>query len=328
MKLIFEELLKEAKNSIKDSKDLKSLEKLRVKYLGKNSYLSNKINILNKISKKEKSILGYNINITKNKIINFILKYKKKIEKDFLYNKLISEKIDISLPGRKLKNGKIHPINNTISRIEFFFQSLGFDIKTGPEIENVLYNFDYLNIPKYHPSRKLSDTFWFNKKTLLRTQTSNVQIHTLKNNKPPIKCISSGKVYRKDNDNTHTPMFHQMEGFIVDKKINFSNLKYTLYSFIMYFFNDKKLKIRFRPSYFPFTEPSAEIDIKQKNNNWLEILGCGMIHPNILKLCKIDSNIYSGFAFGLGIERITMLYYNINDIRLFFENDLNFLTQF
>ncbi|UDG80384.1 phenylalanine--tRNA ligase subunit alpha [Candidatus Annandia pinicola] len=328
MKSIFEKLLKEAKYSIRNSKDLKSLEKIRIKYLGKNSYLSNKINILSKTSKEEKSILGYNINITKNKIINIILKYKKKIEKKILYNKFISEKIDISLPGRKLKNGKIHPINSTISRIEFFFQNLGFDIKIGPEIENVLYNFDYLNIPRYHPSRKLSDTFWFNKKTLLRTQTSNVQIHVLKNNKPPIKCISSGKVYRKDNDNTHTPMFHQMEGFIVDKKINFSNLKYTLYNFIMYFFNDKKLKIRFRPSYFPFTEPSAEIDIKQKNNNWLEILGCGMIHPNILKLCKINSDIYSGFAFGLGIERITMLYYNINDIRLFFENDLNFLTQF
>ncbi|AZP36397.1 Phenylalanine--tRNA ligase alpha subunit [Candidatus Annandia adelgestsuga] len=328
MELNFIKLLKKAKHSINKSNNLQSLEKNRIKYLGKNSYLSNKIIHLNKISKKEKSILGYNINIVKNKIKNLILENKKKIEKKKLYKKLLLEKIDISLPGRKFKIGNIHPINKTISRIELFFKNLGFEVKTGPEIENTFYNFDCLNIPKYHPARKFSDTFWFNKNTLLRTQTSSVQIRVLENNKPPIKCISYGKVYRKDYDSTHTPMFHQMEGFVIDKKISFSNLKYILYNFIKFFFNDKNLKIRFRPSYFPFTEPSAEIDIKQKNGNWLEILGCGMIHPNILKYCKINYNIYSGFAFGLGIERITMLYYNIDDIRLFFENDLNFLTQF
>ncbi len=240
---------------------------------------------------------------------------------------LAEETIDISLPGRTMENGGFHPVTRTIDRIETFFSELGFSVESGPEIEDAYYNFDALNIPGHHPARADHDTFWFDATRLLRTQTSGVQIRIMEKQKPPIRIISPGRVYRNDYDQTHTPMFQQMEGFIVDKNISFSNLKWTLHDFLHNFF-EEELKIRFRPSYFPFTEPSAEVDVMNKNGKWLEVLGCGMVHPSVLRNVNIDPEVYSGFAFGMGIERLTMLRYRVTDLRAFFENDLRFLKQF
>ena len=226
-----------------------------------------------------------------------------------------------------MENGGLHPVTRTIERIETFFGELGFSVESGPEIEDDYHNFDALNIPAHHPARADHDTFWFDAKRLLRTQTSGVQIRTMKDKQPPIRIIAPGRVYRNDYDQTHTPMFHQTEGLIVDTDISFTNLKGTLHDFLNHFF-EEEVQVRFRPSYFPFTEPSAEVDVMGKNGKWLEVLGCGMVHPNVLRNVGIDPDIYSGFAFGMGMERLTMLRYGVSDLRAFFENDLRFLKQF
>ena len=241
--------------------------------------------------------------------------------------KLEKERIDVSLPGRKTETGGLHPVTITINRVTKFFSELGFSVETGPEIESDYYNFDALNIPKHHPARADHDTFWFNPELLLRTQTSGVQIRTMEKMQPPIRIMAPGRVYRNDYDQTHTPMFHQIELLYVDKKANFTELKGLLHDFLRAFF-EEDLQVRFRPSFFPFTEPSAEVDIMRQNGKWLEVLGCGMVHPSVLRNVGIDPEEYSGFAVGMGVERLTLLRYNVTDLRSFFENDLRFLKQF
>ncbi|WP_367673811.1 phenylalanine--tRNA ligase subunit alpha [Buchnera aphidicola] len=312
---------------LKKTKNIKELEKLKVKYLGKNSYLSNQFFNLRKLFLKEKIKYSAILNQLKLEMQSKILERKKKLE--FLLNekKIRKENIDTSLSGRRIENGTLHPITTIINNIEYFFLHLGFKSVTGPEIEDEYHNFSALNIPKNHPSRSNKDTFWFDINRLLRTQTSSMQIRIMEKEKPPIKIIVPGKVYRNDYDATHTPMFHQIEGLIIDKKINFSNLKWIIQKFLYVFFG-KDVKIRFRVSYFPFTTPSAEIDIMGNNREWIEVLGCGMVHPNVLNNVDINHRKYKGCAFGLGVERMAMLYYQISDLRYFFENDLRFLKQF
>lgn len=252
---------------------------------------------------------------------------KNTLELDALNKQLESEKIDVSLTGRREGTGGLHPVTITVNRIVKFFSELGFKVENGPEIENDYYNFDALNIPAHHPARADHDTFWFDASRLLRTQTSGVQIRTMEKQQPPLRIIAPGRVYRNDYDQTHTPMFHQVELLYIDKKANFTELKGLLHEFLQNFF-EEDLQVRFRPSYFPFTEPSAEVDVMGKNGKWLEVLGCGMVHPNVLRNVGIDPNEYLGFAAGMGVERLAMLRYNVTDLRSFFENDLRFLKQF
>ncbi|UAJ66264.1 phenylalanine--tRNA ligase subunit alpha [Candidatus Schneideria nysicola] len=323
-----EKLILDAKIALKKCETIHAVESLRIKFLGKHGYIHQMIKIMRDIPPQDRPQIGLLVNKAKEHIQISIIK-RKQILKSICHANLISEKIDVSLPGRNIEKGSLHPITLTIAKIEKFFIRLGFINVSGPEIENEYYNFSALNIPFHHPVRTEYDTFWFDPIRLLRTQTSNVQIRTLINKKPPIRIISSGRVYRSDYDSTHTPMFHQMEGMMIDKNINFSHLKEIINNFLKNYFDGfNDLEMRFRPSYFPFTEPSAEIDIKWKSKHWLEVLGCGMIHPNIFYNTNIDPEQYTGFAFGLGIERLAMIRYGINDVRLFFQNDLRFLKQF
>lgn len=314
-------------------KSLSELEKIKIKYLGRNGILNDNFKILKLKDSEKKSSLGKLLNDIKNKINVFIESKNKEF-----FKKNIKKNIDITLPGIGFNIGTQHIINKTLKDIEFFFTKLGFNIFEGIEIDTTYYNFDALNIVKSHPARNLNDTFYISKKYLLRTHTSNMQIHIMEKKKPPLKIISYGKVYRKDYDSSHTPMFHQIEGFIIDKNISISNLKYLLFNFLKFFFN-KDVIINFRSSYFPFTEPSMEIDIQCINclgkkcivckySGWIEVLGCGMINPIVLDNCNINTILYRGIAFGMGIERLAMIKYNIPDIRLFFENNIEFLKQF
>ncbi|WP_343184124.1 phenylalanine--tRNA ligase subunit alpha [Buchnera aphidicola (Ceratovacuna keduensis)] len=312
---------------IKNINSFYELKKIKKRILGKSSYLYINIKKIKFLKKDKKIIFGKLINRSINIIKKNIFLKEKYIKNKFIKKNKKKIFFDVSLQGKKSLKGSIHPISSSISKIENFFYNIGFNIITGYEIEDKYHNFTALNIPKHHPSRNLQDTFWINKNILLRTQTSNVQIHIMKNKNLPIKIISIGKVYRNDNDIKHTPMFHQIEGLIINKKINFSNLKWIIKNFLKNFFNSD-ISIRFRSSYFPFTVPSAEVDIKEKNGKWLEILGCGMVHPNVLKNMKIDYKKYIGCAFGIGIERLTMLKYGILDLRYFFENNLSFLNKF
>ncbi len=278
------------------------------------------------LSPQEKPAFGQKVNEAKQKVQQFLNQRIEGLKAAELEQKLQTEKIDVTLPGRRLDSGGLHPVTRTIERIESFFGELGFSVVQGPEIEDDYHNFDALNIPEHHPARADHDTFYFNPKLVLRTQTSGVQIRTMEVEKPPLRIISPGRVYRNDYDMTHTPMFHQVEGLLVDENVNFAELKGILHDFLRNFF-EEDLEIRFRPSYFPFTEPSAEVDVKGKNG-WLEVLGCGMVHPNVLRGVGVDPDKYSGFAFGMGVERLAMLRYGVNDLRAFFENDLRFLKQF
>ncbi len=316
---------KKIKKEIKKIKNIKSINNLFKKYLGKKGYINNLIKLLHNSPNEIKPKIGKKINFIKKYLNKKIINKKKNIQLNNIKNK---NYIDYSLTGKNyISEGNLHPITLTLNKIENFFNELGFETIHGPEIENIYYNFDSLNINKYHPSRTSNDTFWINKKKLLRTQTSCVQTRYMKNKKPPIKAITSGCVFRKDLDNTHTPMFHQLEGFLIDKNINFSNLKYIIKKFILFFFKEKK-KIKFIPSYFPFTEPSAEIFIKNFKNKWIEILGCGLIHKNVLKNMNINTKKYSGLAFGIGIERLIMIKYNLTDIKILYENNIKLLEQF
>lgn len=320
-------LVARAMTAIDEASDISALDALRVKFLGKKGYLTLQMTTLRELPAEDRPTVGAVINEAKKKVQDHLNSRKHTLEKIQLTVRMAKETIDVSLPGRRIKNGALHPVTRTIDRIENFFNELGFTVISGPEIEDDYHNFDALNIPGHHPARANQDTFRFDTTRLLRTQTSSVQIRIMKNQPPPIRMIAPGRVYRNDYDQTHTPMFHQMEGLMVDKDISFTNLKGTLHDFLNNFF-EEKLHIRFRPSYFPFTEPSAEVDVINKNGKWLEVLGCGMVHPNVLYNVGIDPEVYSGFAFGIGIERLTMLRYSVTDLRAFFENDLRFLKQF
>lgn len=321
------ELVANAKSAISAAQDIATLENVRVEYLGKKGHLTLQMNTLRDLPADERPAAGQVINQAKVEVQDALNSRKSDLENAELNSRLAKETIDVSLPGRRIDNGGLHPITRTIERIDHFFSELGFSVETGPEIEDDYHNFDALNIPGHHPARADHDTFWFDAKRLLRTQTSGVQIRTMANQAPPIRIIAPGRVYRNDYDQTHTPMFHQIEGLIVDKDISFTNLKGTLHDFLRNFF-EEDLKVRFRPSFFPFTEPSAEVDVMRKDGRWLEVLGCGMVHPNVLRNVGIDPDVYSGFAFGMGVERLTMLRYGVTDLRAFFENDLRFLKQF
>ena len=309
------------------NKGLDALEAFRVEYFGKKGHFTQLMQGLRDVAAEERPVIGAKINEAKQAVLDILNAKKEEFEQAALNAQLEKEKVDVSLPGRKVEIGGLHPVTITIERVTKFFSELGFSVESGPEIESDYYNFDALNIPKHHPARADHDTFWFNPELLLRTQTSGVQIRAMEKMRPPIRIMVPGRVYRNDYDQTHTPMFHQIELLYVDKNANFTELKGLLHDFLRAFF-EEDLQVRFRPSYFPFTEPSAEVDVMGKNGKWLEVLGCGMVHPNVLRNVGIDPNEYSGFAVGMGVERLTMLRYNVTDLRSFFENDLRFLKQF
>ena len=327
MTVILSDLLITALNEIKDSKTLAGLDGIRVHYLGKKGKITAQLKLLGSMDPNKKPIFGQEINATKKRVEDELQLKKAELKKSTIAKNIETSLIDVTLPGRAYLSGSIHPITATLMEIESIFLSAGFMIKDGPEIENEYYNFSALNIPENHPARAMHDTFYVGSDLLLRTHTSPVQIRSMEKEGVPIKVIAPGKVYRRDSDLTHIPMFHQVEGLVIDQGINFSHLKGILHEFINCFF-EKELKLRFRPSYFPFTEPSAEVDILSEDGKWLEILGCGMVHPKVLENLDLDSEIYTGYAFGMGVERLVMLKYDIKDIRLFYENDLNFISQF
>ncbi len=322
-----EAIVNEAKRLIEAAADVATLDAVRVDFMGKKGKLTDLLKGLGKLSNEERPLAGQKINIAKQEIQQLISVKSDALKLAEMNAKLANEAVDVTLPGIAQNTGNMHPVSRTIERIEGFFGELGFAVKTGPEVEDGFHNFDALNIPTNHPARADHDTFYFNPDVMLRTQTSGVQIRTMEVEKPPIRIISPGRVYRNDYDQTHTPMFHQVEGLMVDKDVSFTELKGILHDFLNHFF-EKDLTVRFRPSYFPFTEPSAEVDVMDENGKWLEVLGCGMVHPNVLKSVGIDPEEYTGFAFGMGVERLTMLRYGVNDLRAFFENDLRFLKQF
>lgn len=327
MTVILSDLLITALNEINDSKTLAGLDDIRVHYLGKKGKITAQLKLLGSMDPNEKPIFGQEINATKKRVEDELQLKKAELKKSTIAKNIETSSIDVTLPGRAYLSGSIHPITATLMEIESIFLSAGFMIKDGPEIENEYYNFSALNIPENHPARAMHDTFYVGSDLLLRTHTSPVQIRSMETEGVPIKVIAPGKVYRRDSDLTHIPMFHQVEGLVIDQGINFSHLKGILHEFINCFF-EKELKLRFRPSYFPFTEPSAEVDILSEDGKWLEILGCGMVHPKVLDNLDLDSEIYTGYAFGMGVERLVMLKYDIKDIRVFYENDLNFIRQF
>jgi phenylalanyl-tRNA synthetase alpha chain len=320
------------------ARDLGALDQVRVRYLGKSGLLTAELKRLGTLPKDERPRVGQAINQAKVQVQEAIDTRKTALEQAALADKLAAERIDVTLPGRGQRPGGLHPITRALQRIERLFANAGFSIAEGPEVEDDYHNFEALNIPAHHPARAMHDTFYFDEHLLLRTHTSPVQIRVMENQGPPLRVIAPGRVYRCDSDLTHTPMFHQVEGFLVDEQATFADLKGVLYDFLSNFF-ERDLELRFRPSYFPFTEPSAEVDIQCvmcngagcrvcKQSGWLEVLGCGMIHPEVFRHVGIDSERFLGYAFGMGVERLAMLRYGINDIRLCFENDLRFLRQF
>ena len=333
------QLVEAAEQAISKASDLKSLDDIRVSYLGKKGSITERMKLLGKLPKEEKPAAGQAINVAKQAVQKSLEARKETLNNAELEVRLASETIDVTLPGRGQQAGGLHPVTRTMERIEELFSQMGFEVATGPEIEDEFHNFEALNIPETHPARAMHDTFYFPDGRLLRTHTSPVQVRTMKEKSPPLRVIAPGRVYRCDSDVTHTPMFHQVEGFMVDENVSFTDLKSILIDFLQKFFEQDDLAVRFRPSYFPFTEPSAEADIECvmcggegcrvcSHTGWLEVLGCGMVHPNVFKSVDIDSEKYIGFAFGMGVERLAMLRYGVNDLRLFFENDLRFLKQF
>ena len=339
MQAELDKLISNAKDAIKKVTDVKALDDIRVQYLGKKGEITARMKQLGSLSAEERPKAGQVINQAKQQIQEVLEAKKTELESAVLNEKLSKEKIDVTLPGRSIPPGGLHPVTRTMQRIEKLFSQMGFSASVGPEIEDDYHNFEALNIPESHPARAMHDTFYFNDKTVLRTHTSPVQIRVMEETAPPIRVIAPGRVYRCDSDITHTPMFHQVEGLVVDEKVTFSDLKALLIDFLQLFFEREDLEVRFRPSYFPFTEPSAEADIQCvmcsgegcrvcSNTGWLEVLGCGMVHPNVFKSVKYDTEKYTGLAFGMGVERLAMLRYGVNDLRLFYENDVRFLKQF
>ncbi|MCX7194122.1 MAG: phenylalanine--tRNA ligase subunit alpha [Proteobacteria bacterium] len=307
--------------------DEAELEQVKAKYLGKEGSLTALLKGLGKLSNEERPAAGARINLVKQAIEAALQQRRDALAQAKLAEKLAAESLDVTLPGRGISCGGLHPVTRTMERIEHLFHSLGFAVSSGPEIEHDFYNFTALNIPENHPARAMHDTFYIDPEHVLRTHTSPVQVRYMEENQPPLKIISPGRVYRVDSDATHSPMFHQVEGLWVDEHVSFANLKGVVQDFLQRFFEQDDLQVRFRPSFFPFTEPSAEMDMSWRGG-WLEIGGCGMVHPNVLKHVNIDSEKYLGFAFGLGVERLAMLRYGVNDLRQFYESDLRFLKQF
>lgn len=331
-------LVAQALQAIAKTDDVASLEQLRVQYLGKKGELTQVMKTLGNLSPEERPKVGALINAAKEKVQTALNVLKDNLEQAALNKKLAAEQIDVTLPGRGQPTGSIHPITRTLERIESFFTNIGYSVEEGPEVEDDYHNFEALNIPGHHPARAMHDTFYFNANMLLRTHTSPVQVRSMEAQQPPIRVVCPGRVYRCDSDMTHSPMFHQVEGLLVDTDISFADLKGTIEEFLRVFF-EQQFEVRFRPSFFPFTEPSAEVDIQCvickgngcrvcKQTGWLEVMGCGMVHPNVLRMSGVDPEKYSGFAFGMGAERLAMLRYGVNDLRLFFDNDLRFLSQF
>ena len=321
------ELTRQAKEDISNCSSLKELDSVRVFYLGKKGKVSLELKSLSKLDPKERPEFGKQINEIKKTLQEKISLKKTDLNNQKIKASIEEAAIDITLPGKTSFIGNIHPLSTTLNEIEKIFINAGFLVDDGPEIEDEYHNFTALNIPGNHPARAMHDTFYFDNQYLLRTHTSPIQIRSMERDGVPIRVIAPGKVYRRDSDITHTPMFHQVEGLVIDKDINFTHLKGILHDFINSFFKDE-MTLRFRPSYFPFTEPSAEVDLLSGDGQWLEILGCGMVHPKVLDNLGIDNKTFSGYAFGMGVERLTMLKYGIKDIRLFYENDLSFLSQF
>ena len=334
-----ESLVEAALAEVAGAGDARALDDVRVRYLGKKGEISALLKSLGGLSADERPKAGALINEAKQRVQAAIDERRQTLEEAALNEQLSAETLDVTLPGRGEQPGALHPVTRMRRRMEDFFLRLGFDIAEGPEVEDDFHNFEALNIPAHHPARAMHDTFYFGDGRLLRTHTSPVQVRVMQKGEPPFRIIAPGRVYRCDSDLTHTPMFHQVEGLLVDENITFADLKGTVAAFLKFVFEVDDLPVRFRPSYFPFTEPSAEVDVGCmtcggegcrvcSHSGWLEIMGCGMVHPKVLEHGGVDASRYSGFAFGMGVERLTMLRYGVNDLRLFFENDARFLSQF
>lgn len=325
-----DQIVNTAQEQIASCGDLRALDDLRVAYLGKKGSLTLQLRSLGELAPEQRKQAGQAINQAKQAVERALDARRETLEAAALNARLSSERVDVSLPGRRQQDGSLHLVTRTMDRMVEIFARLGFAVATGPEIEYDEYNFEALNFPPHHPARAMHDTFYFPDGRLLRTHTSPVQVRVMRQQPPPVRIIAPGRVYRSDSDQTHTPMFHQLEGLLVDENVSFADLKGILQSFVNAFF-EREIPIRLRPSYFPFTEPSAEVDIawdKPGGTGWLEVLGCGMVHPNVLEGCGIDSERYTGYAFGMGVERLAMLRYGVTDLRQFFESDVRFLSQF
>jgi phenylalanyl-tRNA synthetase alpha chain len=320
-------LLEEAESAVATAPDLGGLDAVRVKYLGKKGELTLKLKELGSLPAEQRPAAGQAINSAKQRLAEIIETKRQALESAKIDAEAGARPVDVTLPGRGEPRGHLHPVTRTLRRMIEILGRAGFAVHTGPDVEDDFHNFTALNIPPDHPARAMHDTFYLQSGLLLRTHTSPVQIRALREHGAPLRLIAPGRVYRRDSDLTHTPMFTQVEGLAVDRHISFANLKALLYDFVAKFF-EREVKLRFRPSYFPFTEPSAEVDILSESGRWLEILGCGMVHPDVLRNVSIDPSKFRGYAFGMGVERLTMLRYGVDDLRLFFENDARFLEQF
>ena len=334
-----DDLKAEATAAIESAEDAAALEKLRVEWLGKKGRVTDLLKSLGQLDAEERPKVGAEINAVKQLLNEQIGERKETFQQAAIAAQLAAESLDVTLPGRREDLGALHPITRTIDRMAAYFGALGFEVVEGPEIEDDYHNFEALNIPAHHPARAMHDTFYIDDTHVLRTHTSGVQVRTMETREPPLRVICPGRVYRCDSDLTHSPMFHQVEGLLIDENVSFGQLKGIIQEFLHAFFEQDGLAVRFRPSYFPFTEPSAEVDIQCvkcagkgcricSGTGWLEVMGCGMVHPRVLEMSGVDTERYQGFAFGMGVERLAMLRYGIGDLRLNFENDLRFLAQF
>ena len=334
-----DDLKAKATAAIESAEDSAALEKLRVEWLGKKGRVTGLLKSLGQLDAEERPKLGAEINAVKQLLNEQISERKESLQQAAIAAQLTAQSLDVTLPGRREDLGALHPITRTIDRMAAYFGALGFEVVEGPEIEDDYHNFEALNIPAHHPARAMHDTFYIDDTHVLRTHTSGVQVRTMETREPPLRVICPGRVYRCDSDLTHSPMFHQVEGLLIDENVSFGQLKGIIQEFLNAFFEQDGLAVRFRPSYFPFTEPSAEVDIQCvkcagegcricSGTGWLEVMGCGMVHPRVLEMSGVDTERYQGFAFGMGVERLAMLRYGIGDLRLNFENDLRFLAQF
>ena len=322
-----DDIVRDAEAAIAAAKTLAELDDARVQFLGRHGRITMESRAIGTLASELRPEAGRRLNDGKRLIGNALDARKAALSADDLQSRLVTERLDVTLPGRGQSSGGLHPVTRTLERISSLFRAVGFEVVEGPELEDDYHNFEALNIPAHHPARAMQDTFYFPDGRLLRTHTSPVQIRVMQSRQPPLRIIAPGRVYRCDSDQTHTPMFHQVEGLMIGESVTFAHLKGVLHEFLWQFFEADDLEVRFRPSYFPFTEPSAEVDIRGERG-WIEVLGSGMVHPKVLENCGIDSERYTGFAFGMGVERFAMLRYGVNDLRSFFENDLRFLKQF